>query len=57
MSRIRRKLNALYEHYRNQSKVVRFIHMDEVMAILEALRDALDEDEKDNALQEEADKQ
>ena len=42
---IRRTLDKAYNLYKYNSKGQRFVHMDEVLAILETLKEALDLDE------------
>ena len=42
---IRRTLDKAYNLYKYNAKAQRFVHMDEVLAILETLKEALDLDE------------
>ena len=42
---IRRALDKAYNLYKYNAKAQRFVHMDEVLAILETLKEALDLDE------------
>lgn len=42
---IRRTLDKAYNLYKYNAKAQRFVHMDEVLANLETLKDALDLDE------------